>query len=171
MERLVEWLARWQGKAKPTLENPMVAIFAGNHGVTDQGVSAFPRDVTVQMVAHVPTSWPQPPAMTATGTAARASARASVDHTPAKPETCRRVRAFKVFSSILCQGRNVRSLSRVSRGSSSVERWRTAASAGRDPSPTSLEQASSYVGGFRFLNRLSDSEVPALSRSAGRYGR
>jgi nicotinate-nucleotide--dimethylbenzimidazole phosphoribosyltransferase len=30
----------------------MVAIFAGNHGVTDQGVSAFPRDVTIQMVKN-----------------------------------------------------------------------------------------------------------------------
>ena len=52
LEELVEWLARWQGKAPPTLENPMVAIFAANHGVTDQGVSAFPRDVTAQMVAN-----------------------------------------------------------------------------------------------------------------------
>ncbi|WP_284341025.1 nicotinate-nucleotide--dimethylbenzimidazole phosphoribosyltransferase [Devosia nitrariae] len=52
LERLVEHLARWQGKAKPTLDNPMVTIFAGNHGVTDQGVSAFPREVTAQMVAN-----------------------------------------------------------------------------------------------------------------------
>lgn len=52
MEELVEWLARWQGKAAPTLDNPMVAIFAANHGVTDQGVSAFPREVTAQMVAN-----------------------------------------------------------------------------------------------------------------------
>ena len=52
LERLVEWLARWQGKGKPTLDNPMVTIFAGNHGVTDQGVSAFPREVTAQMVAN-----------------------------------------------------------------------------------------------------------------------
>ena len=52
LERLVEWLARWQGKPRPTLDNPMVAIFAGNHGVTDQGVSAFPREVTAQMVAN-----------------------------------------------------------------------------------------------------------------------
>lgn len=50
MEKLVEFLARWQGKAEPTMEDPMVAIFAANHGVTDQGVSAFPRDVTQQMV-------------------------------------------------------------------------------------------------------------------------
>ena len=52
LEELVEFLARWQGKASPTLANPMVAIFAGNHGVTDQGVSAFPREVTAQMVQN-----------------------------------------------------------------------------------------------------------------------
>ena len=52
LEALVEFLGRWQGKASPTLDSPMVAIFAGNHGVTDQGVSAFPREVTAQMVAN-----------------------------------------------------------------------------------------------------------------------
>lgn len=52
LEDLVEWLARWQGKTPPTLANPMAAIFAGNHGVTDQGVSAYPREVTAQMVAN-----------------------------------------------------------------------------------------------------------------------
>ncbi len=52
MEELVEFLARWQHRAKPRLGNPMVTIFAGNHGVTDQGVSAFPREVTAQMVAN-----------------------------------------------------------------------------------------------------------------------
>lgn len=52
LEDLVQWLARWQGKPEPTLDNPMVAVFAGNHGVTDQGVSAFPRAVTAQMVKN-----------------------------------------------------------------------------------------------------------------------
>ncbi|MCS6760856.1 MAG: nicotinate-nucleotide--dimethylbenzimidazole phosphoribosyltransferase [Candidatus Devosia symbiotica] len=52
LEGLVEFLARWQGRAQPRLDNPMVAIFAGNHGVTDQGISAFPRAVTAQMVAN-----------------------------------------------------------------------------------------------------------------------
>ncbi|MBE0582092.1 nicotinate-nucleotide--dimethylbenzimidazole phosphoribosyltransferase [Devosia sp.] len=52
LEGLVEFLARWQGRAQPCLDNPMVTIFAGNHGVTDQGVSAFPREVTAQMVAN-----------------------------------------------------------------------------------------------------------------------
>lgn len=52
LEELVEFLARWQGKGSPTLASPMVAIFAGNHGVTKQGVSAFPSEVTAQMVAN-----------------------------------------------------------------------------------------------------------------------
>ena len=52
LEKMVEHLARWQENGKPTLNNPMVAIFAGNHGVTAQGVSAFPPEVTVQMVAN-----------------------------------------------------------------------------------------------------------------------
>ncbi len=52
LEGLVRHLAGWQGKEKPTLNNPMVAIFAGNHGVTAQGVSPFPAEVTVQMVAN-----------------------------------------------------------------------------------------------------------------------
>ena len=50
LESLVEWLAAWQAKAPPTVNRPLVAIFAGNHGVTAQGVSAFPAAVTRQMV-------------------------------------------------------------------------------------------------------------------------
>lgn len=52
LETLVRFLARWQGKSTPTMDNPMVAIFAGNHGVTKQGVSPFPAEVTAQMVAN-----------------------------------------------------------------------------------------------------------------------
>jgi nicotinate-nucleotide--dimethylbenzimidazole phosphoribosyltransferase len=52
LEQLVEFLARWQGRAKPRLDNPMVTIFAGNHGVTDQGVAAQSREVTAQMVSN-----------------------------------------------------------------------------------------------------------------------
>lgn len=52
LEKMVEHLARWQENGQPTLNNPMVAIFAGNHGVTKQGVSAFPPEVTIQMVAN-----------------------------------------------------------------------------------------------------------------------
>ncbi len=52
LEDIVEWLAGWQAKAPPTVERPTVVVFAGNHGVTDQGVSPYPRAVTSQMVAN-----------------------------------------------------------------------------------------------------------------------
>ncbi len=52
LEELVEHLARWQGRGEPRLDNPMVAIFAGNHGVAARGVSAFPAEVTRQMVGN-----------------------------------------------------------------------------------------------------------------------
>ncbi len=50
LETLVEHLARWQGRGEPKLDNPMVAIFAGNHGVTRQGIAPYPAEVTRQMV-------------------------------------------------------------------------------------------------------------------------
>ena len=52
LEDLVGFLARWQEKSEPSLDNPMVAVFAGNHGVVRRGVSAFPPEVTAQMVAN-----------------------------------------------------------------------------------------------------------------------
>jgi nicotinate-nucleotide--dimethylbenzimidazole phosphoribosyltransferase len=52
MEKIVEWLAAWQGKAPPSVQRPLVAVFAGNHGVTAEGVSAFPAAVTQQMVEN-----------------------------------------------------------------------------------------------------------------------
>ena len=52
LEDLVAWLAHWQGRNPPRLEHVDILIFAGNHGVTAQGVSAYPAEVTVQMVAN-----------------------------------------------------------------------------------------------------------------------
>lgn len=52
LEELSEWMCRWQGRHPPRLERPRVAVFAGNHGVAAKGVSAFPGEVTVQMVAN-----------------------------------------------------------------------------------------------------------------------
>lgn len=51
LEQIAEWLAAWTGRA-PAVTRPLVAVFAGNHGVTKQGVSAFPSEVTAQMVAN-----------------------------------------------------------------------------------------------------------------------
>ena len=52
LEEIAAWLARWQGRAMPQLDRVKVFVFAGNHGVTAQGVSAFPPEVTVQMVEN-----------------------------------------------------------------------------------------------------------------------
>jgi len=52
LEELVAWLAHWQGKNPPVLEHVEILVFAGNHGVTAQGVSAFPSEVTAEMVAN-----------------------------------------------------------------------------------------------------------------------
>ncbi|MER9181916.1 nicotinate-nucleotide--dimethylbenzimidazole phosphoribosyltransferase [Mesorhizobium sp. M0767] len=52
LETIAAWLARWQGRDMPKLDRVKVFVFAGNHGVTAQGVSAFPSEVTVQMVAN-----------------------------------------------------------------------------------------------------------------------
>ncbi|HEX2019893.1 MAG TPA: nicotinate-nucleotide--dimethylbenzimidazole phosphoribosyltransferase [Aurantimonas sp.] len=51
LEELTEWLAAWQGRA-PAVRRPLVAVFAGNHGVARHGVSAFPAEVTAQMAAN-----------------------------------------------------------------------------------------------------------------------
>ena len=51
LETIVEWLAGWQTHT-PTLNNPKCIIFAGNHGITARGVSAYPADVTKQMVTN-----------------------------------------------------------------------------------------------------------------------
>jgi nicotinate-nucleotide--dimethylbenzimidazole phosphoribosyltransferase len=52
LEELAVWLAGWQGTARPRIERPQVALFAGNHGVAARGVSAFPAEVTAQMVLN-----------------------------------------------------------------------------------------------------------------------
>jgi nicotinate-nucleotide--dimethylbenzimidazole phosphoribosyltransferase len=52
LEGIVEWLAAWQGAARPHVDHPLVAVFAGNHGVVAKGVSPFPQSVTKAMVAN-----------------------------------------------------------------------------------------------------------------------
>lgn len=52
LEELAVWLARWQQDATPRLERVTIAVFASNHGIAARGVSAYPPEVTAQMVAN-----------------------------------------------------------------------------------------------------------------------
>lgn len=52
LEEVVVRLAFWQGCDPPRLANVEILVFAGNHGVVAQGVSAYPPEVTAQMVAN-----------------------------------------------------------------------------------------------------------------------
>jgi len=46
------WFAARQGKALPDPLQPHIAVFAGDHGVTSEGVSAYPSVVTGEMVKN-----------------------------------------------------------------------------------------------------------------------
>lgn len=50
LEAVAVQLAGLQGQVKPTLDQLWIAIFAGDHGVVAEGVSAFPQEVTGQML-------------------------------------------------------------------------------------------------------------------------
>ncbi len=52
LESVAVQLAGLQGQIKPTLEQFWIAIFAGDHGVVAEGVSAFPQEVTGQMLLN-----------------------------------------------------------------------------------------------------------------------
>ena len=52
LETLTQWLGGWQRRHHPQLNHIHVLIFAGNHGVTVQGVSPWPSEVTAQMVRN-----------------------------------------------------------------------------------------------------------------------
>ncbi|WP_394664132.1 nicotinate-nucleotide--dimethylbenzimidazole phosphoribosyltransferase [uncultured Sphingomonas sp.] len=52
LEDIAVFFAGWQGVERPRITRGRAVIFAGNHGVVARGVSAFPAEVTAQMVAN-----------------------------------------------------------------------------------------------------------------------
>ncbi|MBC6444963.1 MAG: nicotinate-nucleotide--dimethylbenzimidazole phosphoribosyltransferase [Alphaproteobacteria bacterium GM202ARS2] len=52
LEDIACWLAGWQGRARPSAETVGVHLYAGNHGIASKGVSAYPPEVTAQMVEN-----------------------------------------------------------------------------------------------------------------------
>ena len=51
LEDLSAWLAGWQGRHPPAADRICALVFAGSHGVVAQGVSAYPPEVTHEMIA------------------------------------------------------------------------------------------------------------------------
>ena len=52
LEDLIISLAQQQGRAVPEIKQPWISIFAGDHGIATEGVSAYPQSVTRQMLLN-----------------------------------------------------------------------------------------------------------------------
>lgn len=50
LEELARRYCLITGREKPEIKNKVIFTFAGDHGVAEEGISAFPREVTPQMV-------------------------------------------------------------------------------------------------------------------------
>ena len=50
LEELVKLIAGITGKESPSINNKFIVTMAADHGVTAEGISAYPKDVTAQMV-------------------------------------------------------------------------------------------------------------------------
>jgi len=50
LDEVCAWLAAWQRTDRPRVERPGVIVFAGDHGVTVEGVSAYPAAITEAML-------------------------------------------------------------------------------------------------------------------------
>lgn len=55
LEDIAVWLAGWQAHPPHLPRHPHCLVFAGNHGITRHKVSAYPQEVTAQMVANFKT--------------------------------------------------------------------------------------------------------------------
>jgi len=52
LEELAWQIGRVRGSLSPTLDQPHILVFAGDHGAAKAGISAYPQDVTWQMVEN-----------------------------------------------------------------------------------------------------------------------
>jgi nicotinate-nucleotide--dimethylbenzimidazole phosphoribosyltransferase len=50
LDEVACWLAAWQRTTRPAVERPAAVVFVADHGVADEGVSAYPQSVTEAML-------------------------------------------------------------------------------------------------------------------------
>jgi nicotinate-nucleotide--dimethylbenzimidazole phosphoribosyltransferase len=50
LDEVASWLAGWQRTPRPRVERPAAAVFVADHGVAEEGVSAYPQSVTAAML-------------------------------------------------------------------------------------------------------------------------
>ncbi|MFV2060730.1 MAG: nicotinate-nucleotide--dimethylbenzimidazole phosphoribosyltransferase [Gammaproteobacteria bacterium] len=52
LEDIAVKFVAWQGTISPIIDNPIIAIFAADHGIANEKVSAFPQAVTTEMIRN-----------------------------------------------------------------------------------------------------------------------
>ncbi len=50
LQEINEWLAAWQGKSRPTVMRPLVAVFAASHGAHAKGIAPAPASQARKML-------------------------------------------------------------------------------------------------------------------------
>lgn len=55
LEDVAIWYAGWRGEERPIIKRPLVAIFSGSHGITDENITSFSQSTMRHMVNNFAT--------------------------------------------------------------------------------------------------------------------
>ena len=78
LERIAEWLAAWQAKPTPSVDRPLVCVFAASHGISVIPWNHSPREITGMPLGNsviIPNGYCSSARSEASGTTTRSSAQ------------------------------------------------------------------------------------------------